>query len=121
MLSLRAHALICGGLFATMLLIGWGGTALQAYGLLPKDPGPWRIPMMVLMFGLVVAFAFSVVPLMVKLVLMGQGGKMFGAISERTIVFVLWGLMVAGCLVAIPAAIKGGLFDPPPPGSTGQN
>jgi hypothetical protein len=107
MLSLRTHALICGGLFAALLLIGWGGTALQAYGVLPKDAGPWRLPLMILMFGLVAAFAFSAIPLMVKLVLAGRG---FGAGSERTIVFVLWGLMAAGCIIAIPAAIQGGLF-----------
>lgn len=110
MLSLRAHALICGGLFAVMLLIGWGGTALQAYGLLPTNVPALRLPMMILMFGLVVAFAFSAVPVIVLLVLAGPGGVVFGSISARTIVFVLWGLMAAGCAIAIPAAIMGGMF-----------
>ncbi|HEY1629989.1 MAG TPA: hypothetical protein VGF56_01675 [Rhizomicrobium sp.] len=110
MLSLRTHALICGGLFAAMLLIGWGGTALQGAGMLPKDPGPWRLPMMILMFTLVVAFAFSAAPVMVKLVLANQGGRVFAGISERAIVFTLWGLMAAGCAIAIPAAVQGGMF-----------
>jgi hypothetical protein len=110
MLSLRTHALICAGLFALLLLIGWGGTALQATGVLPKDAGPWRLPLMILVFALVVGFAFSTVPVIVKLVLAGPGGRVFGATAERTIVFVLWGLMAAGCAVAIPAAIQGGLF-----------
>ena len=30
---------------------------------------------------------------------------------QRTIVFVMWGLMSAGLLVAVPAAILGGAFD----------
>ncbi|MGH6871945.1 MAG: hypothetical protein ACREHE_10610 [Rhizomicrobium sp.] len=110
MFSLRTHALICGGLFAAMLMIGWGGAALQAAGVLPADAPALRLPMMILMFSLVVAFAFSAIPVIVLVVLAGPGGSVFGGIQARTIVFVLWGLMALGCAVAIPAAIAGGMF-----------
>ncbi|HXL99914.1 MAG TPA: hypothetical protein VN932_08275 [Rhizomicrobium sp.] len=121
MLSLRAHVIICASLFAAMLIIGWGGSILQAEGVLPADPGRLKVPMMILMFGLVAAFAFSAIPVMVKLVLGAQrqtGNAGAPAVkaalkAERTIIWVLWGLMLAGLAIGVPAAITGGLFDPP--------
>jgi hypothetical protein len=32
--------------------------------------------------------------------------------AEKTIIYVLWALMLAGIVVALPAAIHGGLFSP---------
>ena len=39
MLGLRTHGLISGGLFAELLVLGWGGNAIDAFGLVPHTPG----------------------------------------------------------------------------------
>ena len=118
MLSLRSHSLITGAIFAALLAIGWGGNLLDGLGLLPHDRA-LQIAVLALMLGLCVALAFSAVPLMVLIVLgfqvrIGNSGVpvIWTLIAhQRTIVFVLWGLMAAGLLIAIPAAILGGAFE----------
>ena len=118
MLSLRGHALITGAIFAGLLAIGWGGNLLDALGLVPHDRA-LQIAVLALMLGLCVALAFSAVPLMVLIVLgfqvrIGNAGvRVIRTLiaHQRTIVFVLWGLMAAGLLIAIPAAILGGAFE----------
>ncbi len=107
MFSLKTHALICGGLFAALLVVGWGGSILQGIGLLPKPEGGARIALMVLMFGLVAAFAFSAIPVMIKLVIGNARGS-------NMIVYAIWALMAAGLVVGAPAAIHFGLFDQQP-------
>jgi hypothetical protein len=131
MLSLRAHALITGGLFAALTVLGWVGNLLDAAGLIPRGPGI-RLGSLVIFFGLSVALMFSAVPLMVQLVLGFQvrvGNANIPVIRsliarQRAIVFVFWGLIALGLLIAIPAAILDGAFDstdvaaqtPRPPG-----
>ena len=118
MLSLRSHSLITGAIFAALLAIGWGGNLLDALGLVPHDRAI-QIAVLALMLGLCVALAFSAVPLMVLIVLGFQvriGNAGVPVIRtliahQRTIVFVLWGLMAAGLLIAIPAATLGGAFE----------
>jgi len=118
MLSLRSHALISGGFFAAILLIGWGGNFLDAYGLVPDTPA-LGLSIIVLMLGLCAGLAFSAVPLMVLAVLRFQvaaGNANRPVIRslvahQRAIVFVLWALMATGLLLAVPAAILGGAFD----------
>jgi hypothetical protein len=118
MLSLRSHALITGAIFAALLAIGWGGNLLDALGLVPHDRGI-QIAVLALMLGLCVGLAFSAVPLMVLIVLgfqvrIGNAGvPLIGTLiaHQRTIVLVLWGLMAAGLLIAVPAAILGGAFE----------
>src|SRR5437879_4737236 len=118
MLSLRAHALITGGLFAALIVLGWVGNLLDATGLIPRGPGI-RLTSLVIFFGLSVALVFSAVPLMVQLVLgfqvrLGNANRpvIRSLIArQRVIVLVLWGLIALGLLVAIPAAIRDGAFD----------
>lgn len=118
MLSLRAHALITGGIFAALLAIGWGGELLDAFGPFPPDP-VLQIGALVLVLGLCAGLAFSAVPLMVLTVLRFQvsiGNANRPVIRtmiarQRTIVFVMWGVMAAGLLLAVPAAILDGAFD----------
>jgi hypothetical protein len=118
MLSLRSHALITGAIFAALLAIGWGGNLLDALGLVPHDRGI-QIAVLALMLGLCVGLAFSAVPLMVLIVLgfqvrIGNAGvPLIRTLiaHQRAMVFVLWGLMAAGLLIAIPAAILGGAFE----------
>ena len=118
MLSLRSHALITGAIFSALLAIGWGGNLLDALGLVPHDRGI-QIAVLALMLGLCVGLAFSAVPLMVLIVLgfqvrIGNAGvPLIRTLiaHQRTIVLVLWGLMAAGLLIAVPAAILGGAFE----------
>ena len=120
MLSMRRHVLIFVSVFGAMLAITIGGNILAAAGVI-HDMGAFKTPMMVLIFGLFLASGFAFVPIMVKLVLGTQrklGNENVPVVAaalraERTIVFVLWGLMALGCIVGIPAAIQGGLFNLP--------
>ena len=118
MLSLRTHALITAGLFGGLVAIGWGGSLLEASGLAPQEPA-LQIAALVLVPGLCAGLAFSAVPLMVLTVLRFQvtiGNANRPVIRaliahQRTIVFAMWGLMAAGLLLAVPAAILDGAFD----------
>lgn len=118
MLSLRSHALITGAIFAALLAIGWGGNLLDVLGLVPHDQGI-QIAVLALMLGLCVGLAFSAVPLIVLIVLgfqvrIGNAGvPLIRTLiaHQRAIVFVLWGLMAAGLLIAVPAAILDGAFE----------
>jgi hypothetical protein len=118
MLSLRTHALITAGFFAGLLVVGWSGNLLEALGLFPHDPA-LGIGVLVVLFALCAGLAFSAVPLMILTVLRFQesiGNANRPIIRtmiahQRTIVFVMWGLMAAGLLVAVPAAILDGAFD----------
>lgn len=116
MLSLRAHAIIFFGLLAAIIGIAGLGNALQSAGVIaPEGLG---LPVKILFFGLVAALAFSAVPLMVKTVLGFQkkiGNENVGPIktaiaNEKQIVFVLWGLMAAGLVIGVPAALQDGFL-----------
>jgi len=115
--STRTFAILCATSFVGLLAIGWGGTALQAFGII-HDAGAFRIPILVLMLGLTALFAISAIPVMVGLVLGFQRDignaevpVIRGALRrQNVIVFVIWGLMALGAAIAIPAAIiSGGL------------
>lgn len=117
MLSLRAHALITGGLFAGIIGLAMVGNALHDQGLLP-DSSEVQIGARVVFFGLTLALFFSAIPLMVKLVLGAQARVNAGRPAvqrliarERSIVFGMWGLTALGLAVAVPAAIDDGLFE----------
>ena len=118
MLSFKAHAIICGAIFAAMLIIGWGGSILQGTGAI-RDPGWLRLPMMILMFGLVIALMYSASPVMVMAVMGFQktiGNENVPAVAaalkqQRNIIWGLWILLTVGLVVAIPAAIVNGMFD----------
>jgi len=121
MLSLRAHAIISGGILAAMLLLGWGASALQSAGI-PKDPARMETPMKILFFALFVLFAFSMVPTMVKLFVAGQ--SVIGNADKPLVGFVgrhqagvtwaLWIVWVAGLSVAMPAMMRAGFFSASP-------
>jgi hypothetical protein len=125
MFSLRTHAIISGALFAAIVLLAVGGNALIAAGVVrqPTTPSPLA---MGLFFGLFLAFGFSAIPVMVKLVVRGHqalgtdGKPLIRNIvaAQNLIIWVIWGILALGLVVAIPAAVRGGLFDmtsgPPP-------
>ncbi|MBV9570446.1 MAG: hypothetical protein JO056_04310 [Alphaproteobacteria bacterium] len=123
--STKTFAILCGGSFALLLIIGWGGNILQASGVI-RDAGPFRIPILAIMIGLLAVLVISAIPLMVGAVLGFQqhiGNEdvpvIRSAISGRNlIVFVLWGLMALGSAIAIPAAIRDGALSTLSAGST---
>lgn len=118
MLSLRAHAIICASIFAAIIILAMLGSALHDSGIVEDGP-TIRLSAMILFFGLTVALMFSFVPVMVKLVLgfqvgIGNAGQPVVAAliaRERLIVFVIWGLIALGLVIAVPAAIIDGAFD----------
>lgn len=118
MLSLRSHVILCLSLFAGVIGIAIVGNILQAAGV-PPPTGLARIALMTLFFGIFFAFVLSIVPVMVKLVLGAQrqiGNENIPVVQallkrERTIIFVIWGLMLAGTAIAIPAMILDGAFN----------
>jgi len=77
---------------------------------------------------LVLGLVFSAVPVMVMLVLGAQkhiGNENVAVVAaalrrQRTIIYVLWGLLAVGSMIAIPAAIVGGAFRDAPATDTGK-
>lgn len=121
MYTLRAHLLISAGLFAALIGIALVGNPMQRAGVAPPS-GPMRYVAAGLYFALFLAFGFSLVPVLVKLVIAAQvrGGNqglgIVGAVirHQNGIVWAMWGVMLAGTLIAVPAAIYGGLFGDAP-------
>jgi hypothetical protein len=117
MLSLRAHVIICVSLFAGIIGMAIVGNILQASGM-AAPTGAARIVLMVVFFGLFLAFGLSCVPVMVKLVLGFQrqiGNEDVPVIREvlrreTIIIWVIWGLMLAGLVVALPTMIAEKFF-----------
>ena len=115
MFTLRTHVILCGALFAALIGIALVGSVAQRAGMTPPS-GTGRLVAVTCYFALFVAFGLSTIPVIVKLVLLAQvhaGNQDVAAVAavirrENTIIWTLWGLMVAGLLVAVPAAVVGG-------------
>jgi len=118
MLSLRTHIMISAGIMAVIIMLAMIGNALHDSGVVQDGPSI-RLTAMVVSLGLSAALMFSLVPVMVKLVLgvqagIGNAGHPVVAAMiahERVIVFVRWGLIALGLVIAVPAAIIDGAFD----------
>jgi len=121
MLSLRIHIIICGALFTALIGLAIVGTVLQRLGVAPLS-GSSRYVALALYFGLFVAFGLSTIPVIVKLVLSAQvrgGNQDVAAVAaairhQNMIIWSLWGVIVIGLGLAIPAAIAGGMFGDAP-------
>jgi hypothetical protein len=118
MFSLRTHAVISGALFAALILLAVLGNLLNG-GRPLKDP----VLMMgarILFFGLFLALAFSLIPLMLKIFLAAQvkiGNGELGLIKalaahQAAVVWVVWGIFIAGLAIALPAAINDNFLGP---------
>jgi hypothetical protein len=127
MFSLKTHAIITGGLFAAIVVMAMIGNVLHDSGYLPDSSAAQLIAKLIF-FTLFLAFGFSCIPLMVKLVLAGQttiGNADVGivrhvAAHETHIDIVFWLLLGLGLAIAIPAAIQDGFFDSEPSAAKGQ-
>jgi hypothetical protein len=122
MLSFRAHGLICLGLLVALIAVAAGGNLLAASRMI-KDPAAIRLPGLIAVFGLFLAFGFSAIPVMVMSVLgahkrigQGEAEPIKGLIAAQTvIIWVLWAILAAGLLVALPAMMHDGFFSPEGP------
>jgi hypothetical protein len=117
MFSLRTHALISGGLFAFFVLMAVIGNAVQSAGVI-KHPEALQTPMKVVFFAIFLAFAFSMIPTMVKLFVAGQASVgnaekapvKFVAEHQVAVIWSFWVLWIAGIAVALPTMIQSGFF-----------
>jgi len=121
MFSLKVYAIITGALFAAIIVMAIAGNVLHDQGLLPDNSGS-QVAARVIFFGLFLAFGYSTIPLMVKLVLAGQdkiGNADVGivrtlAAHQTGVIVAFWTLITLGLAIAIPAAIQDGFFDADP-------
>lgn len=117
MLSLRAHAWICGGLFAGLIAIPIAGNTLQALGV-PPPSRAWQLPVMIFYLTLFLAFVLSAIPVIVKTVLRAQqanaGVEPVALLirHQNAIIWGMWILILAGLAIALPAMIADGFFAP---------
>jgi uncharacterized membrane protein YGL010W len=114
MLSFRAHVVICVVLFALLVGIPVLAGILEA-GTVPQASAS-LLAFQIFYFGLFLAFGLSAIPVMVMIVLRQQEGGTAAPIAamvrnQNRIIWALWILILAGAVIAIPAAIQGGLFD----------
>jgi hypothetical protein len=118
MLSLKSHAIITGSLFAAIVVMAIVGNVLHDSGYI-ADASASQFAAKIIFFTLFLAFGFSCIPLMVKLVLAGQaaignadvGIVRYVAAHETWIVIGLWLLIGLGLAIAIPAGIRDGFLD----------
>jgi hypothetical protein len=118
MFSLRTHAIISGSLLAALILFAVLGNLVNG-GRPPKDPA-LLMGARILFFGLFLALAFSLIPLMLKVFLAAQvkiGNGEIGLIKtlaahQAAVVWVVWGLLIAGLAIALPAAVHDNFFGP---------
>ena len=116
--GVRTPALVAGAIFTALLLAAFARNALIASGAV-KDPSAFETPAKITFFTLFVAFGFSLVPVMVKLVLGFQvaiGNRNVAPVRAAVdyswwIVGAFWALMAFGLAVGLPAAIRDGFFE----------
>ena len=116
MYSLRVHVWIFLGLLAAVILLGIAGNLLAAEGFQPMLDRI-QLPLRILFFGLVLALAFSFIPVMVKLVIGFQVKanaelpvvRSVAALQNK-IIWGFWILLALGLAVALPAAIQDDFF-----------
>ncbi len=108
MLSYRAHVWICVGLLIALFAIPIAGNIAVAGGM-AAPPRAVQLPLMIFYFALFVAFGLSAIPVMVMTVARRQDLDILKR-NEAAIVWIMWGLILAGLAVALPAMIADGFF-----------
>ncbi|MBA3544752.1 MAG: hypothetical protein H0T83_09990 [Chthoniobacterales bacterium] len=116
-MTLRTNVIVCGSLFVALIGTATIGNLLQSAGVAPLS-GTARYLAMFGFFGLFIAFGFSAVPVMVKTVVAAQtrAGPVAGVLArhQNAIIYGMWGVMIAGSAIAIPAAVIDGMFGDAP-------
>lgn len=119
MFSLRTHVIICASLFAALIGVPLLGNILAATGVIGPLHGMAQTALLVLIFTLFLAAGMSAIPVMVKIVMGAQdrlgnrGVPVIGSAIryQNTIIWVLWGLILTGIVVALPAMMAAGFFE----------
>lgn len=117
MFGLKTHAIVSGALLVAIIAMAAIGGVLHDRGLL-ADSSTAQIAARVIFFALFVVFAFSLIPLMLKLFLAGQIAIGNGNVSiirtvgahQTAIVIGFWTFLLLGLAIAIPAALQDGFF-----------
>ncbi|HEX2592854.1 MAG TPA: hypothetical protein VHL34_15235 [Rhizomicrobium sp.] len=125
MFSLRTHVIITVSLLALLVLVPMMGSALAPGGV--ETLGGLKTIAQAGYLTLFVLFGLSTIPVIVMLVLgtqvrLGNADKAPVAAAlrrQRTIIWIMMGLMAAGAAIAIPAMILDGGLDSTPPAATG--
>ncbi|MGH6664123.1 MAG: hypothetical protein ACREB2_04350 [Pseudolabrys sp.] len=120
MFGLKTHAVITGTLFAAIIVMAIAGNVLHDGGYV-ADSSASQLAAKIIFFALFLAFAFSTIPLGLKLFLAGQtaiGNGEVGIIRavaahQTGIVVGFWLFCLLGLAIAIPAAIQDGFLGEP--------
>jgi hypothetical protein len=118
MFSLRTHLIICLSLFGALIGFAVLGNVLAAVGVIKPLHGAAQTVGVGVLLILFVAAGLSAIPVMVKVVLGAQerlgnqNPPIIGAMVARqtAIVWVMWILILAGLVVALPAMVADGFF-----------
>ncbi len=128
MFILKTHTIITGGLFAAIIVMAVIGNALHDMGYL-SDSSAAQLTAKVVFFASFLAFGFSCIPLMLKLVLAGQvaiGNGEVGivravAAHQTAIVIGFWLFCLLGLAIALPIAIRDGFISEPASAALGPS
>jgi len=119
-MSLKAWAIICASTFAFIIVGAIVGNLLESSGDLSEEAVRYKGQNMVqfAFFILFLLLCFTIIPFAIKLFIFLQikiGHGEFFMIRwlqahEKNVIYALWGLLFVGTCVAVPSAIKDGLF-----------
>ena len=119
-MSLKACALVCASTFAVIVVGAIIGNMLESSGTLTDEAGRYKGQNMAQMaFSLLFCLlCFTIVPFVIKLFIFLQikiGNGEFFVIKwlqahEQKVIYVLWSILVIGFSIALPSAIKDGMF-----------
>jgi len=119
-MSLKAWALVCASIFAVIVAGAIIGAMLESSGTLTDDAVRYKGLHMVQMafFLLFCLLCFTIVPFVIKLFIFMQikvGHGEFFMIKwlqahQQKVIYVLWSLLVIGFSIALPSAVKDGMF-----------
>ena len=119
-MSLKAWALVCASAFAVIIVGAIIGNMLESSGTLTDDDVRYKGQNMVQIafFLLFCLLCFTIVPFVIKLFILMQikiGHGEFLMIKwlqahQQKVIYVLWSILVIGFSLALPSAIKDGMF-----------
>ena len=119
-MSLKAWALVCASIFAVIVAGAIIGAMLESSGTLTDDAVRYKGLNMVQMafFLLFCLLCVTIVPFVIKLFIFMQikiGHGEFFMIKwlqahQQKVIYVLWSLLVIGFSIALPSAVKDGMF-----------